>query len=416
MRSGDFAARVQRGVLFAVALAGRGLEHAAAVAGAGTAALRARLALLEAENAQLRKAMALKDARMARQPARKRPHYSGHERMQILVWQAAAGVSAAVTAAMFLVTPQVIGNWRRELDTNGALVKSRRPMNKLPDYLREAVHAVSTYVPLMWRRQGARLLGLIGLDLSPTAYEQIRREKPVPAAPRPGGEPKRGGSGVVAKYENHVWHVDLTFVPLFALAAPWWPGAMWFGFPFGWWIGGVVDQYTRRAVRMEVFGRALNGADVVALLRRAAEGGAPKYLISDQGSTMQGLYRKFCEGAAIQYRYGAVGSHASIAIIERFWRTLKEEGLRRAGILPRRIEAMQSLVDDFVAWYNGHRPNQSLGGLTQDLRAAGVERRRKARVAEYVEPGGRLEQGAQLVVLPFRGRKHLPVIKLRDGA
>src|SRR5262245_33472296 len=57
---------------------------------------------------------------------------------------------------------------------------------------------------------------------------------------------------------------------------------------------------------------------------------APKNLISDRG--VQFTWDGFdpgCRSRGIRHRFGAVGKHGSIAIIERLMRTLKSECTRR---------------------------------------------------------------------------------------
>jgi transposase InsO family protein len=73
--------------------------------------------------------------------------------------------------------------------------------------------------------------------------------------------------------------------------------------------------------------RRLLGA--LASLRDARDGGPPKYTVSDQGSQFQSEYRRWCARHGVKPRFGAVGRYGSIAVIERFVRTLKSEGLRR---------------------------------------------------------------------------------------
>lgn len=67
---------------------------------------------------------------------------------------------------------------------------------------------------------------------------------------------------------------------------------------------------------------------------------------------------------------GAVGRHGSIAIVERFIRTMKEEGLRRVLVLLRR-HAFEEELARYIAWHNDHRPHTALNGATPDERYFG---------------------------------------------
>ena len=65
--------------------------------------LRAELALLEEE-------LEIKDARWARLPARRRPHYGPIQRMRILKLRAACGWTVAQTAERFILTDETIAS------------------------------------------------------------------------------------------------------------------------------------------------------------------------------------------------------------------------------------------------------------------------------------------------------------------
>ena len=61
-------------------------------------------------------------------------------------------------------------------------------------------------------------------------------------------------------------------------------------------------------------------------------------------------------------RFGAVGRHGSIAVVERFHRTLKE--ILRLFTVPEDQAEFEREVRSIVDWYNEHRPHDTLGGTT----------------------------------------------------
>jgi len=74
--------------------------------------------------------------------------------------------------------------------------------------------------------------------------------------------------------------------------------------------------------------------------------------------------------SAAAWPTGRVGQHGSIAIVERFIRTLKDEGTRRTEF--------QRQLTHFVVWYNEHRPHGALDGRTPNevyLRLRPADRR-----------------------------------------
>ena len=96
-----------------------------------------------------------------------------------------------------------------------------------------------------------------------------------------------------------------------------------------------------------------------------------RHLITDRGKqfTSQTL-RRWCRKRGVRQRFGAVGQKGSIAVIERFFRTLKSEGTRRISI-PLRVATIREEMALFATWYNQHRPHRALDGRTPAECAAG---------------------------------------------
>ncbi len=105
--------------------------------------------------------------------------------------------------------------------------------------------------------------------------------------------------------------------------------------------------------------------EVLNVLDRAMRGyGCPRHLVSDQGAQYTAeVFRETLAALGIKQRFGAIGQYGSIAIIERFWRTLKQLlGVRlRAPISGEHLEHRLRLV---TAYYAMARPHQGLGGAT----------------------------------------------------
>ena len=325
--------------------------------------LKERIAQLETE-------LSIKDNRMGRLPVTKRPHYPPEERLRILLLRAATGWSLTQTAKRFLLSPQTIANWMKRLDDDGpdALVRTPEPVNRFPDFVREAVRQLAATSPQMGRQRVADTLARVGLDVAASSVRRIARETPkLPPRPADPVKPTTAESdalGVEATRPDHVWHCDLTVVPTaMGYWLPWFPLSVVLGWPFAWWVVGVVDQYSRAVIAVKAFGKQPDSADLTAALEAtiAKAGRAPEHLISDRGVQFQADYREWCRVQGIKPRWGAVGSHKSIAIIERFWRSLKDECCRRI-VVPLGLTEMQRELDVYAAWYNQHRPHRALGG------------------------------------------------------
>ena len=119
---------------------------------------------LSAENDRLRQELALlqeevriKDARMLRIPAPRRPHYPPTERLAILELRAARGWSMAQTARSLLVTTATVASWMGRLDEKGpkALVQTREPVNKFPEFTTYIVRRLKILCPTMGKESSA---------------------------------------------------------------------------------------------------------------------------------------------------------------------------------------------------------------------------------------------------------------------
>lgn len=382
----------------------------------------------------LEEELRIKDARMAMIGAHRCPQYRPIERMAILELKAARGWSQAETARRFLVKPTTIASWLWRIDDAGAapLVQLREPVNRFPDLVRYLVRRLKVLFPILGRKRIAQMLARAGLHLSASTVGRMLnhrgRDPEHPTEAEATTSEKKQAKGVrtvTAKRPNHVWHIDLTVVPTTAgFWVPWFPLSLPQVWPFCWWIGCAVDHYSRLALGFAVFKKQPTSAAVRAFLDRVIRRteACPKYIVCDKGVQFTSTgFKKWCKRKNIRPRYGAAHRYGSIAVIERFIKSLKDEWLRRV-IIPLRFEAMRNDLSAYVTWFNEHRPHQSLDGRTprkvyEDLAPANQTR--------SFEPRGewpkRREQGASgvqlaLVVTYHEGHKHLPVIELKRAA
>ena len=394
---------------------------------------------LKAENDHLRQQVELlteeiriKDARMKRVDPQKRPHYVPTERMAILELRAARGWSAQQTAEAFLVTAATIASWIKRVDEEGpdALVQTRQPLTEFPDFVRYAVQRLKALCPSLGKAKIAETLCRAGLHLGTTTVGRILKEPLRPAPPEASLSSDRV---VTAKRANHFWHVDLTTVSTGAgFWASWLPFALPQCWPFCWWLTVVIDHYSRRAMVFSVLPKQPTSHAVRSFLGRmiARAGATPKHLICDKDSIFwcEG-FNRWCRPKRIRPRYGAVGKHGSIALIERFIRTMKDEATRHILVPQRRTDFRREL-NHFFAWYNAHRPHAALGGSTPNevyLRLRPANRRPRVepralwprsspcagpRTLIAGQPGDRFT----LEVDFFGGVRHLPVVSLKRAA
>ena len=94
-------------------------------------------------------------------------------------------------------------------------------------------------------------------------------------------------------------------------------------------------------------------------------GATPKYLICDKGCQFWcARFKEWCDTRGIRPRFGAIGQYGSLAVLERFIRTLKDECTRRLPLVPLSGRKFRRELELFGYWYNGSRPHMSLGGRT----------------------------------------------------
>ena len=94
-------------------------------------------------------------------------------------------------------------------------------------------------------------------------------------------------------------------------------------------------------------------------------GRPPRHLISDESKQFWSCagYQKWCQRRGIRPRFGAVGQHGSIAVVERFILTMKQL-LSGLTVVPLRRLSMRRELAAVCDWYNEHRPHMTLGGKT----------------------------------------------------
>jgi transposase InsO family protein len=364
---------VKNAVIHTIALAHYAITYARGWA-VNSPLQRVRLAgqLEQAQNeiVLLREELHIKDARIMRIPAQERPHYAPAERMAILELKAARNLSTAQTR-MFLIREATIASRMKRLNEDGpdALVRLPRIVNKFPDFVRYLVCRLKMLCPTMGKVRIAQVLARAGLHLGKTTIERYIKEKHT--------EPEEGAVDTVtddeaqcvvaARYPNHVWHVDLTTVPVaVGFWVPWRPQALQQCWPFCWWLAIVIHHYSRRVMGFAVFRKQPTSVDIRAFLGRlmARSRTRPKYIICDEGTQFWNPgFKQWCKRKNITPRFGAAGQHGSIAMIERFIRSMKYEYVWHI-LVPMHITRMRQEIVCYVDWYNQHRPHQGLSGAT----------------------------------------------------
>jgi len=407
----------------------------------------------KAEVSMLEEELRIKNARLDRIPAASRPHYPPTERLAILALKAMRGWNNTQAAKAFHLCDATIATWLTRIEETGpgALVQTPVPVNKFPDFVGQLVQQLKAICPSMGKVRISQMLAKAGLHLSPsTAKRMLTRRYPNSTDTNPSPtvpvlsnatnihESESSSSThdkpariVTAKYPGHVWHTDLTVVPTaLGFWIPWLPFAIGQYWPFRYWVVAVLDHFSRKCLMAHALRSQPSTDDVTSVLDTAIAiaGKAPKYIVSDQGSQFRDDYELWCQATGIKPRFGAIGQHGSIAIVERFILSLKNECTRRM-LVPLSLAPSQDELLRYVTWYNEYRPHQSLAGCTPNEIDDGTRSARDAsRFETRTEPrngkNDAVDEQVQvehvtklrLVVSQLDGRAHLPIVKLERAA
>ena len=400
--------------------------------------MAAQLKRLKMENAQLKEIMEIKDARMIRLDPKRRPYYSPTERMRILELKSITGMSNKQAAETFLVSDITIASWNKRIDEGGhrALLQLKHPVNKFPDFVRYIAKRLKAICPELGKKKITQILARAGLHLAVTTVSRFIKDtdQDTPDSQIQVIVKPEKIQVVRAKYPNHLWHVDLSVTPTaIGFWVPWTPGSLFQIWPFCWWFVLVMDHYSRRCMGFALFKKQPTSLQVRQFLGRVIQlaGRTPKHLVCDQGPQFtDNDFKQWCKHKfGRRPRYGAVGKHGSIAVIERFIRTLKDDHLRKI-LIPYRMDSMRSEMAMFINWYNAFRPHETLDGATPieryenstpAIETPRYEPRRKwprrSRCAKPVVPvEGRRGVKLELVISFMDENRKLPVIELRHVA
>ncbi|MBN1623063.1 MAG: IS3 family transposase, partial [Clostridia bacterium] len=144
--------------------------------------------------------------------------------------------------------------------------------------------------------------------------------------------------------KNQVWAVDITYIPM----------------PVGhMYLFAVIDWHTREIVDYEL-SNSLETTFVTRCLERAfINNGNPGIMNSDQGSQFTSReYISLLKANNIKISMDSVGRATDNALIERFFRSFKQEKLYLYEYT--NVEELRALIDEYIEFYNNERPHQSL--------------------------------------------------------
>ena len=118
----------------------------------------------------------------------------------------------------------------------------REPVNKFPEFGALPRPASAHALPHHGQAEDGPDLGPHGLHLGTTTVGRML--KAPPAKPPMHKSAATKARIVTARTPNHVWHIDLTTVPIVSgYWVPWAPFSLLPCWPFCWWVAVIVDHF-----------------------------------------------------------------------------------------------------------------------------------------------------------------------------
>jgi putative transposase len=193
------------------------------------------------------------------------------------------------------------------------------------------------------RRHVGTLMGLMGLE---AIYRKKRTSRPAPGH-RIYPYLLRD---VVIERPNQVWATDVTYLPLAQ------------GFAY---LVAILDLYSRKVLAFRVSNTLATDFCIEALGEALRRYGAPEIFNTDQGSQFtDDAFTAVLAAQGVRISMDGKGRWIDNVFVERLWRSVKYESIYlHAYETPREVRAA---LARYFAFYNVHRPHQSLGYRTPD--------------------------------------------------
>jgi transposase InsO family protein len=401
---------------------------------------------LTTENRALREVIDILQQRL--EMAKVKPQCTPELRAKVLELKAMTGWTNETIGKIILVCGGTIGRWFRrfcEQEEDGNQLVRFPPVNEFPKLLDYFVGRTNDFCPHFGKEMISRLFIRAGVHAAPNSVgkRMKARNNPHKPAPPPSDSPdndnEEGSESVVenekirvinAKRPMHTIHVDFTIVPNTGMCVPWEHGTLDPVYPYCYWVGAVVDHFSRKNLGFGVFHKEPSAEETAQFLDKVFDRyGKPDHIISDKGGYFFcDYYQKWCKAKGIQYRYGKAGEHGSIAVVERYIKSMKNEGIAFANVSQNEDRFREELAL-YVMWYNEYRPHQYLKGRTPnevfeeveipatmqprfELRPKWPERSGCAGTDVPIKGKPGIEPIMQIAFL--EGRRHLPIITFLD--
>jgi transposase InsO family protein len=307
--------------------------------GALHAALRSRADLI-AENLLLRHQLAV-----LTRPGRKRPPIRVRDK---LVWALARRLCRDWRRHLVSVRPETVVRWHRHAWKLFWRWKSRARLGRprLAEEVRELIATMARENPRWGTERIRDELLKLGIAVSNRSIRRYRRQGPV----RP---PSQTWRAFLANHRPRIWAADLFTVPTLTFKTL--------------YVLLFITHARREFVHLNVTEHPTAAWVWRQLIEATPWGRQPRYLLRDRDAVYGGDFRARARWVGIEPLLTPIRAPRANAVAERAVGTLRRECLDHLIIVNERH--LRSVLREFGAYYNAHRPHRRLSLETPRLAA-----------------------------------------------
>jgi putative transposase len=156
--------------------------------------------------------------------------------------------------------------------------------------------------------------------------------------------------GLMIDYPNHVWAIDITYIPMAR------------GFVY---LAAVMDWFARRILAWRLSNTMEASFCIDAVEEALAKHGCPQIFNTDQGSQFTSAeFTSVLINNGISISMDGKGAWRDNVFVERFWRTIKYEEVYLHAYED--VGEARRSIARYIAFYNARRPHVALDGRTPD--------------------------------------------------
>jgi len=210
-----------------------------------------------------------------------------------------------------------------------------------------------------YRRLCYRMIDEDVVYASPSSVHRVLKNAGLLTRFNPAKTRSKGIGYVQPNGPHSEWHIDISYVNVL--------GTFMF-------LVAILDGYSRYVVYHELRA-AMEENDVELVVQRALDkfSGRRPRIISDRGSQFIAKdFRRFIRYAGLTHTFTSIGYPQSNGKIERLFRTVKTDCIRKKSFLS--VEDARKQIDEYIWYYNHKRLHSAIGYVTPFDKLTGKDR------------------------------------------